>query len=276
MTLDEEIKEKHQKMLYTVVRVRAKEAGGSGTIIYSESDPREEDAFETFVLTNHHVIEKNIEQGKEWNPLLQKDEKRDVFSLVMVEPFNYKYVSECIGTKGGVQADIVAYNRRMDLALLRLRDIEKYRYVAKMLAKNKIRELKRFVRTYAVGATLGHPPLATPGEITGLEDEIDNYIYFCQSAPTSFGNSGGATFRADTMEFIGIPSRISVIGWGSPIDFMSYFIPMPTIYKFFDMNYYQFLYDKKYDSVKCEQLREEAREEAKHEKETRALKEEED
>ncbi len=47
---------KHEKFLYPVVRIYSKTAAGSGTIIYSKTDPDNEGEFLTFCLTNHHVI----------------------------------------------------------------------------------------------------------------------------------------------------------------------------------------------------------------------------
>ena len=35
----------HEKVLYPVVRVRAGQAGGSGVLVYSEPDPKEEGKF---------------------------------------------------------------------------------------------------------------------------------------------------------------------------------------------------------------------------------------
>ena len=48
--------------IYPVVRVRCKDVGGSGTVIFSGQNAEGE--YETYVLTNHHVIEKAIEGGQ--------------------------------------------------------------------------------------------------------------------------------------------------------------------------------------------------------------------
>ena len=58
---EQDIKDKHQHMLYPTVRVRTTKAGGSGTLIYSRQIPDEEEGmFESYVLTNEHVIDDNI------------------------------------------------------------------------------------------------------------------------------------------------------------------------------------------------------------------------
>ena len=64
------VEEKHEKVLYPIVRVRVADAMGSGTIIYSQPLPGQkpdqiEDVlskvkYETYVLTNKHVVSSNI------------------------------------------------------------------------------------------------------------------------------------------------------------------------------------------------------------------------
>ena len=55
-----EIKEVHEKILYPVTRVRASDSGGSGVVIYSEPDPKNEGQYINIALTCQHVIDKNI------------------------------------------------------------------------------------------------------------------------------------------------------------------------------------------------------------------------
>jgi hypothetical protein len=113
-----------------------------------------------------------------------------------------------------------------------------------------------------VGAGLGHPPLQTQGQIAGTSDKIDNYEYWLSTAPTIFGNSGGAVFLAGTGEYIGIPSRISVVALGmggSAITHMSYMIPITNIYDFIDDNMFQFIYDPNFTSAQCREMRKKKR-----------------
>ena len=51
-----QIEELHQKILYPVVRVRAEKAGGSGVLVYSGKDSKDEGKFINIILTCHHVI----------------------------------------------------------------------------------------------------------------------------------------------------------------------------------------------------------------------------
>jgi S1-C subfamily serine protease len=124
------------------------------------------------------------------------------------------------------------------------------------------KRLRMFMPLYAIGCGLGHPPLATEGHLTGMNDVIDNYPYWLSSAPTIFGNSGGSVFLMDTLEFIGVPSRIAVqpMGFGADaITHMSYFIPVTTVYDFLEEQMFEFIYDDSLTSTECAKRRDDKR-----------------
>jgi len=54
------VKEVHDKVLYPVVRVRSGNAGGSGVIIYSQPDPKDENRYINIALTCQHWIESHF------------------------------------------------------------------------------------------------------------------------------------------------------------------------------------------------------------------------
>ena len=57
-------------------------------------------------------------------------------------------------------------------------------------------------------------------------------------------NSGGAMFFATPegeYKFLGIPSRIAIAGWSSPITHLGYFSPITRVHEFFKEQTYQFL-----------------------------------
>ena len=253
-----EVQEKHEGMLYPTVRVRTDKAGGSGTVIYSGMIPGKTDKYETYLLTNNHVIASNIKVEKKWSTLLKREVKTDVLSDCSVEFFNFEYGSWESG-QSTYKGEIMCYDKDMDLGLLKLKSETRVPFVAKMFPKDQHKErLRMFMNLYAVGCGLGHPPLATQGNLTGLSDVIDNYPYWLSSAPTIFGNSGGAVFLADTYEYIGIPSRIAVTlsGFGSDaITHLSFFIPITSIYKFLEEQMFMFIYDGDMTSKDCEKMR---------------------
>ena len=263
MAASKEIKQKHEQMFYPTVRVRAKNAGGSGTVVYSKEHNGE---VHTYVITNHHVVDGCIKVQKKWNPIKKRKVDTEILDTVYVEYFRYNNYSNCIGSFA-VEADIVAYSEvegGQDWALLRVRDKENTAdYVANMFPLDDLDNIHIFDETYAVGASLGHPPVASNGMITYMDDEIEHYKYWMSSAPTIFGNSGGAVYRwsgtRKQYEYIGIPSRISIQPMGFSADaitHMGYFIPIDRVYKLLEDNDFQFIYDSNYSIEDCKKARE--------------------
>ena len=228
-----EIIQKHEQMFYPTVRVRTKKAGGSGTVVYSQKNDKDGEIY-TYVITNQHVIADSVHLEKKWDPVLKRKVDKEILDTVNVEFFRFNNYSHTIGSFA-VEADIVAYSEvegGQDWALLRVRDKENEAdYVANMFPLDDLDNIHIFDETYAVGASLGHPPVASNGMITYMDDEIEHYKYWMSSAPTIFGNSGGAVYRwsgnRKQYEYIGIPSRISIQPMGFSADaitHMGYFI----------------------------------------------------
>ena len=259
-----EIIQKHEQMFYPTVRVRTKRAGGSGTVVYSE---KYKDEVYTYVITNHHVVADSVKVEKKWDSVLKRKVDKEILDTVFVEFFRYNNYSHTVGSFA-VEADIVAYSEvdgGQDWALLRVRDKEnKADWVANMFQLKELENIHIFDEVYAVGASLGHPPVASDGHISYMDDEIDHYKYWMSSAPTIFGNSGGAVYRWNDdnkqYEYIGIPSRISIQPMGFSADaitHMGYFIPIDRIYNLLEENDYQFIYDDKVSIKECEKARKE-------------------
>jgi S1-C subfamily serine protease len=257
-----EIIQQHEQMFYPTVRVRTKKAGGSGTVVYSE---KYKDEVYTYIITNQHVIDDSVHIEKRWDPVLKRKVDKEILDTVYVEYFKYNNYSHTVGSFA-VEADIVAYSEvdgGQDWALLRMRDTEnKADWVANMFPLDDIENVHIFDDCYAVGASLGHPPVASNGMITYMDDEIDHYKYWMSSAPTIFGNSGGAVYRWSTnrkkYEYIGIPSRISIQPMGFSADaitHMGYFIPIDRVYSLLEDNDYQFIYDSSISIDECKKAR---------------------
>jgi len=183
MQLDEERYQKFlEKALYPCVRVRSKKAGGSGQVIHSTEKNG------TFILTCQHVIDDAIDIKEEWSSILQKEVKKDVRSEVDVEFFKYAYKDRAVGCEA-VRADIVAYDKNEDIAILRLKDPTPRKYVAELMPTENIENsLNYFDEVVTIGAALGHPPICTIGNICAFNDIIDNRDYIQSTAPSIFGN----------------------------------------------------------------------------------------
>ena len=259
-----EIIQKHEQMFYPTVRVRTKKAGGSGTVVYSQKNDKDGEIY-TYVITNQHVIADSVHLEKKWDPVLKRKVDKEILDTVNVEFFRFNNYSHTIGSFA-VEADIVAYSEvegGQDWALLRVRDKENEAdYVANMFPLDDLDNIHIFDETYAVGASLGHPPVASNGMITYMDDEIEHYKYWMSSAPTIFGNSGGAVYRwsgtRKQYEYIGIPSRISIQPMGFSADaitHMGYFIPIDRVYKLLEDNDFQFIYDSNYSIEDCKKAR---------------------
>ena len=240
-----DIKELHEKVLYPVVRIRSLKAGGSGTIIYSAVDPENKEEYQTFVMTCAHVVDDAISYKKEFHPVLKRDIKTEFLSQVDVEIFDYVYMSK-INSSNSYKADIIAYDRAHDIAILKLDSPKLCSHIAKLIPKSRIKEVKLFMPTWTSGCSLLHDPFANPGYVTYLTDVIDNKLYWMGNGASIFGNSGGAVFLAETGEQIGITARITVIpiGFGADIiTWMGWFVAPQRFYEFFDEQELKFLYD---------------------------------
>jgi len=227
----------HREMLYTVVLVRTKGGSGSGTVVFSQRIGEE---YHSYILTNHHVIGSHIRVTEEWDPKIKKKIQKEQRVELEATWWQYNDFSRMIGSTSQ-RVDIVAYDERLDLGLLRLRDTERpVQYVAELLPDGA--PIYLFDGVFAIGAGLGEPPFATEGKISFLDKLIDGEEYMLSTAPIIFGNSGGALFRysreRERHELIGVPSRVSATGW-SAVTHMAWSIPMETVRGFLRDNCYQ-------------------------------------
>uniref|UniRef100_A0A6M3JIM8 Putative trypsin-like peptidase domain containing protein n=1 Tax=viral metagenome TaxID=1070528 RepID=A0A6M3JIM8_9ZZZZ len=237
------IQELHQRILYPVVRVRTKKAGGSGTVIYSK--PNQHGKYESFIMTCAHVIDDAIEVKKEWDSFLKKKIEKEFTEQVQVEVFDYVDLSK-VNSSNALRADIIAYDKIVDIAILKLDSPKPCPYIAKLIEKDNVDSVKLFTDAYASGCSLGHDPICNQGQVTYVNEKIENKQYFMSNCSSIFGNSGGALFLADTGEQIGITARISAIQLGFGVDiitWMGFSIAPSEIYKFIDEQELKFLYD---------------------------------
>jgi S1-C subfamily serine protease len=181
-----------------------------------------------------------------------------VLGTVEVHFFKYQYQSRAIGATE-IEADIMTYDVEEDLALLKIRDEDEAPAVATMYPKGKESELRLGRPLLAIGAGLGEAPVITQGILSQFGREIENKEFWLSTAPTIFGNSGGAVYLADTHEFVGVPARIAVVAslmGGDAITHLSYFIPISRVYRFLDEQMFRFIYDPSFTEEGEAQARE--------------------
>ena len=256
----------HKQVLWSQVRVRTQTAGGSGTVIYSEKG--EDGYYSTLIITCQHVISDAVKIESKWDSLLKKERKMEIIQPVVVEFFDWEGVPPGKSPlTSGATAHIVAYSEKHDMALIQLRLKEKPP-TALLLPRARIEDVAIGSPTWAVGCALGHDPVLTQGIVTHQGDIVGEVDFWMSSAQIIFGNSGGGMFfESDEYYFIGIPSLVSVSGWGNAITHMGYFSPVSRLYTFLDEQIFDFLIP---GSEKTEQgCADERKAKRKHEEEKR-------
>ena len=234
--------QEHIEMLYPTVLVRLERGTGSGTVIYSELN--EDQKYESYVLTNNHVIQAYVKISKVWNSELKEHVETENRRPVNIDLWEYNNFSTAIGTMGRI-AEIVAYDKSRDLALLKVKDTERQMpYVATLYPEGLDNGPWIFQTVYAVGAGLGKPPFPTMGLLAGYGRDQDGNELYLASAPIIFGNSGGSLYVYSprrTYELIGVPSMVSAYGWGNVVAHMAWSRPIAEIRDFLRENKYGFI-----------------------------------
>ncbi len=218
-----------------------------------------------------HVIDDAVHTKKDWDSLIKKQKEKEYLDEVNVDVFDYVNLSK-VNSANVHKADIVAYDKSHDIAVLKVNSPKPFPYVAKIVDRKAIEEIKLFTTLYTSGCSLLHDPFGNSGEITSLKEIIDNKLYWMGNGNSIFGNSGGAVFLAETGEQIGITARITAIQLGFGVDvitWMGFFVAPQRIYQFFEEQELKFLYDSTDTYVKALERR------AKKEKQALNLKEEE-
>lgn len=233
--------EKIVELLGPAVRVLSGNGGGSGTIVYSE-DRERSGVFQTFVLTNHHVIKPLIKVEKTWNSLRQRFIMKENNEFADVELFSYSNGGHTV-VRTPVKAEIVAWNEQEDMAILKLKYPFQVKHVAKILPPD--RNLSLFQEVYAVGCPLLIDPLFSHGEVTALRHLLETKEFTVASANIIWGNSGGALYAKfpDGWYLSGIPSQVSIAGFFQAVTYLGYHITPERIHKFIKGEELDFLVD---------------------------------
>ena len=254
----------HDKILYPVVRVRAGNAGGSGVLIYSEPDPKDDGKFINILLTCQHVIDGAIKIRDEWDAILKREVKRDVLDEVVIEVFDYD--GSKVVSANSTTGQIIAYDKHHDLAAIKLNsNTRPLAHVSSVIPKDEIANLKLFDPVWVSGCSLLHDPFPNPGTITYLREVIDQKAYLMQNASSIFGNSGGGLFHGQEGHLLGLTSRVTVTQLGFGLDvqtWMGFSTHPDRLYEFIDHQELQFLYDKIDDYHKALARRESRRKDA--------------
>ena len=253
----------HDKVLYPVVRVRSGNSGGSGVIIYSQPDPKDESRYINIALTCQHVVDGAIKIRDEFDPVLKQQRTTDYFEEVSVEVFDYDG-SDLISSNA-TQAEIIAYDKHHDIAAVRLRNHRKVEFVSQVIPKDEIAAMRIWDPAITCGCSLLHDPFPNEGKLTYLREIIEQKSYLMANAPSIFGNSGGGLFHGDTGYLLGLTSRVTVTQLGFGLDvqtWMNFSTHPDRLYEFFEHQELQFIYESDDDYWSAMERREAKRKHA--------------
>jgi len=251
----------HELFLYPAVRIFADKAAGSGTVIYCKEDPDNPGEFITLCLTNEHVIDDLLTVRKDWDSLLKKNIDKEFLKRGHVEIFSYIRQS-IVDSSNRYNMDVVCYDKHQDLAIIKIDSPKQFSNVATLIPREEIKNLYLFQEVVVSGCSLAHEPFCNFGQITFLNEIIDERRYIMSNCNSIFGNSGGALYLVDKGWLIGVPSRITGIQLGFGFDvtsWMGFSVYPERFYEFFDQQEMRFLYDPS-DSYKAAMKRREEKE----------------
>jgi len=213
-------------VLLPSVQVSARGGVGGGTIIYSAGG-------DSFAVTAFHVIAKTI----------VKDDS-GAESRLPVDVKIYRLDGTLDET---VASDLVAFDDRKDIALLKLRSPKVFP-AARLRSRDRLKELGVFTPIYAVGCPLGHDPMPSLGEISTLRKEVNGEKFWMMNAPTIFGNSGGGVFHRETHELLGVSAMICTFDnpVTTPVPHLGILLPLEGVYDWLTEHHYQFLFDVRF------------------------------
>ena len=216
-----------QYVLSPTIQLSGAESIGSGVILASLPLDNKKDSYETYAITAYHVA-RNILAD---DPSIRKNG----FTLT-------QYTSK---GKSDFKCDMVAFNPKRDIALVKIRSKVPFSNSAKLPTRKELKQIDIWNPVWAVGCPLGNDPIPTGGFISSLKNDVRGTSYWMVNAPTYYGNSGGGIFEAENKKLIGVFSKIYTHGSTRPvvIPHMGLVVPMHKVYDFLDKNGYKYLYD---------------------------------
>ena len=234
-TFEELSSQMQQDILGPSVQVNVQGSVGGGTLLFSRET-------HSYVITAHHVIQK----------ILAGD--TDAETRAPVEVTLYDGRGTATDT---VEGDLVAWDERKDLALLRLRAVHEYPNVARLAPRELLRSIRVFTPIVAVGCPLGHDPLPTLGEVATLNKEVNGEKFWMMNAPTIFGNSGGGVFHRETRELVGVSVMVCTYDGAvtTPVPHLGIMVSLETVYDWLDSLNYHFIYDPEFPLEAFEAVR---------------------
>lgn len=186
-----------------------------------------------YILTAGHVIQDLRSITEELDKTTGRMRKKEKWKYASIVQIIYSESHKRVG-KVEMDAEVVAYSKEDDLALLKMK---KKGFVAcsiKLLASDE--QIRMGTDVYHCGSRSGEAGAnsLTDGIISALSRYVDEKEYHQTTAPASPGSSGGGIFLKGTKEYIGLVT----MGRGET---MGLFIPINRIRKWLGTTEYAFL-----------------------------------
>lgn len=230
-----------ERLLMPVFQIDAIESVGSGVLVWKSEDER---GSYYLALSAQHVLRDLYGEGDATegegatDASASRPSKRShteidipcVFDQLLDQPVR-------------VTARLLAENVPADLALLEIRTDVDLGPVARLAARDAELRVDSFTPIWTVGCPLGTTAQATRGEVTRADWKIGSQPYWMVSSPAFFGNSGGGVFLADSLELVGVFSKIYTHGSYRPqvVTHMGLAVPLGVLHDWLDEVGYGFL-----------------------------------
>lgn len=208
-------------MIQPTVQLRGNGTVGSAVVVYSGpfAEGASPERYCNLALTAFHVVAEVLGNRLE----------REIDAVKLFSPGADQET-------GVLTARLIAYDKAKDIALLSLGTEIRLPGCAHLQDDALLGELDIFSQACAVGCPLGSNPVATMGQITAVDKEVDGETFWMINAPTYFGNSGGGVYSVPDCNLIGIFSMIYTYGKAKPrlVPHMGLFLPLGTIRRWLD------------------------------------------
>lgn len=225
-----------ERILHPVFQIDAEESVGSAVLVWHGEDA--EGPF-YLALSAQHVLRDLMHPGADEGAADagadSDNPPRALAAGANLDPtlVDIPCVFDQLGPKPlRVNGRLIAENPAADLALLELRTTQNLGPVARLAPRSAAARVDSFTPIWTVGCPLGTTAQATRGEVTRTDWKVGSQPYWMVSSPAYFGNSGGGVFLADSLELVGVFSKIYTHGSYRPqvVTHMGLAVPLPVLH----------------------------------------------
>lgn len=219
-----------ERLLQPVFQIDAVESVGSGVLVWRGADER---GPYYLALSAQHVLRDLFPDAD----APSEDGARDA-AAARAEAVPHSEVAipcvfdQILDQPVRVTARLLAENVPADLALLEIRTDVDLGPVARLAARDAEARVGSFTPIWTVGCPLGTTAQATRGEVTRTDWKVGAQPMWMVSSPAFFGNSGGGVFLADSLELVGVFSKIYTHGSYRPqvVTHMGLAVPLGVLH----------------------------------------------